>query len=152
MVKKTPMTWKCFPMKAQSIQNAFSGVRAGNKPALFSNAKSRQPKTRRGDTSQLALVGGSDIATVPGNAGFRIGLLPEIAEIRSFHFVEKGIVSIGKEFWHRRRHPPGRMRPGNLQWKLAIPSCERSKRGRAGEPPQQFATSQFPSVVTPALH
>ena len=51
VIKKAAMIRKFFPVKAQRIQHAFPGLGAGNKPALVSNAKSRQAETGRGDAS-----------------------------------------------------------------------------------------------------
>src|SRR4029077_11173252 len=100
------MIWKFFPMEAQGIQHTLPGLSAGDKAALFSDAKSRQPKTGTGNTSQVPLIGVSDIASVPDNAGIRIGLLPKIAEIRSLQFLEKSVVLIGKGHWRFRRRFP----------------------------------------------
>ena len=127
-----------------------------DEPALFADAKRRQPKSGCGDASQVIFLRDAHVAAVAYDAGFGIGLLPEVSKIGGFQFLQESFVLRGK--W-LGRFRPGRSAgagagasAGSLRRKEMRQACERGYSCRFGHVAQQFPAGQPPAVVSVPTH
>jgi hypothetical protein len=152
VIVKAAVIGKLFIMEAQGIERAISGLGMGNKSTFFSYAKRRQPKTGRGDAPEIVLFRGSDVASIADDAGIRIGLLPEITEIRGLQLLEESFILIGKYFGSVRRGRFGSLWGGDSPGLSWIPCCQRCKSRRAGHRPEALAPSKFRNALEAVIH
>src|ERR1700733_8432483 len=92
MVEEPAMVRQFLPKEPKGSENAFQRIAAGNQASLLSDAKSGQTKAGGGNAGHDPLIIGADVAAVFHHPRFGAGLVPEIAEVGDFQFVQKPVV------------------------------------------------------------